>query len=229
MNSEPQSSEVLVSESAVIDYLKAHPDFFVDKGDLLTELSIPHESGGAVSLIERKINNLQKKNQTLESQLNDLVIIANNNDEISNRIQDLFLDLMGATSLDALFTILQDRLQQDFAVDHVVIRILSQPNNKPARAEFVDAEDRALTCFKTFFNGATPLCGRLKGDQLAYLFADHADAINSSALIPFNDGDIKGMLAIGSKDHDRFKPDMASHFLTHLGKLLARAIRIITE
>ena len=53
--------------------------------------------------------------------------------------------------------------------------------------------------------------------------------IGSAALIPLVESDHSttcyGMLAIGSQDHMRFRSDMGTMFLKHLGDVLARVLR----
>ena len=52
----PQSSEPLsLSPEQVAAYLHAHPEFFVDRDELLGEMRIPHQPGDAVSLVERQV------------------------------------------------------------------------------------------------------------------------------------------------------------------------------
>ena len=47
------------SEKAVIEYLKKNPEFFDRNPRLLQSLSLPHESGGTVSLVERQVATLR--------------------------------------------------------------------------------------------------------------------------------------------------------------------------
>ena len=47
--------EIELTAMQVADYLKAHPDFFIEHVQLLEHLSIPHPSGGAVSLISKQL------------------------------------------------------------------------------------------------------------------------------------------------------------------------------
>ena len=50
-----------ISEDEVVAYLRSNPDFFVKQADLLAEISLPHESGSAISLPERQINILRER------------------------------------------------------------------------------------------------------------------------------------------------------------------------
>ena len=43
------------SEEAVARYLRNHPGFFLNNEDLLADLKLAHNSGRAVSLLERQV------------------------------------------------------------------------------------------------------------------------------------------------------------------------------
>ena len=45
------------------NYLRKNPDFFLGRPELLTELSIPHRSGEAVSLVEKQVKVLREQNE----------------------------------------------------------------------------------------------------------------------------------------------------------------------
>ena len=65
INNDPDSQEYSMTEQTarqkageltreeVADYLRANPDFFIDQDELLRSLTLPHDSGWAISLVER--------------------------------------------------------------------------------------------------------------------------------------------------------------------------------
>ena len=58
-----------LSENLVTDYLKNNPNFFVENPLILTELKIPHESGTAISLVEKQLAVLRDQNQETNQRL----------------------------------------------------------------------------------------------------------------------------------------------------------------
>ena len=62
----------LIDEEQVIDYIKDNPDFFIRHSSLLAEIEIPHESGSAISLIERQLSVLRDKNKKLDKVYSEL-------------------------------------------------------------------------------------------------------------------------------------------------------------
>ena len=69
-----------LSASQVEDYLQQHPDFFHEHLNLLEQMSIPHPSGTAISLISKQLELFRSKHHEMENQLNALIEIARNND-----------------------------------------------------------------------------------------------------------------------------------------------------
>ena len=66
----------------VAAFLQQNPHFFEAYPDLLSELSLPHESGGAVSLVERQIAVLRERNMDMRHRLSKLLDNARDNDKL---------------------------------------------------------------------------------------------------------------------------------------------------
>ena len=52
----PEMAESSVTAEQVAAFLSANPDFFLDHQELLADLTLPHQSGEAVSLLERQVS-----------------------------------------------------------------------------------------------------------------------------------------------------------------------------
>ena len=87
-----------------------------------------------------------------------------------------------------------------------------------------------MGAFEKVIEGRKPVCGSLKPGQLDALFNEYADTVNSAALVPLIESEESkkcyGLLAIGSHEHQRFRADMGTMFLSHLGKVLTRVLKI---
>jgi len=231
MSSQTKAKNIDASrERDIIKFLETHPDFFERHPELLSGLRLPHESGQAVSLIEKQVSVLREQNSTLKNRLDRLTENAKGNEKLSERINGLILSLLDADSLDTVINIIEQRLSNDFNADAVVIRLFN--TGHPAMAahpEILDWDEPALGAFEKIIAGRKPICGSLKPGQLESLFNDDAGNIGSAALIPLVESDHSttcyGMLAIGSHDHMRFRSDMGTLFLKHLGDVLARVLR----
>ena len=80
-------SSELPSAEQVVAYLKAHKNFFVDHEALLADISIPHETGKAVSLVERQVVVLRERNVELRERLTHLLDVARENDVLFENAQ----------------------------------------------------------------------------------------------------------------------------------------------
>ena len=67
-------------------------------------------------------------------------------------------------------------------------------------------------------------CGHPTHAQAVALFKDKADDVQSTALIPIKVAGQNGLLAIGSRDTERFHPTMGVLFLSNLGELVAKRL-----
>jgi uncharacterized protein YigA (DUF484 family) len=208
-------------------YLDKHPEFFDEHPDLLAGLRLSHTSGKAVSLIERQVQVLREQNETLKSRLMQLVNVARDNDRLSSRMHQMTVDLLQSGSLVALLDTLEDHLRNEFKADAFALRLVglgeALQRETGVEALLIDAASKAL--FPTSLCEGKPQCGRLKQQQLEFLFGDQARDIESAAVIPLGDHGRDGLLAIGSREINRFNPCMGTLFLSYLGELLVVLLR----
>ena len=213
-------------EEDVAGYLREHPDFFENHLALLASLRVPHPCGTAVSLVERQIGLLREQNRQLRNKMMNLVQIARENTVTQEKVQRLTLALLEARTLDEVLFSAIDQLRQEFQADLVAFWLYEAPANA-CGDDIHRLEDGApgLDAFKRFFTERRPLCGRLRSEQLAFLFGRQAETVASAVLLPLGEARPLGMLAIGSHSEDRFHPGMGTSVLMQLGELLSRALR----
>ncbi len=208
-----------VNADSVTQYLTDNPDFLARHPELLETLQLPHESGEAVSLIERQVEQLRTRNEKLSSQLNQLIKVASDNEALMTRLHDLTLELMTIGDLGAFFDRLAEVLQQEFEADVLNITLFGHEVKAGDRTPIfnVDPDDPELQPLQPQLDKGESSCGRLNRNKLDALFRSRAQWVQSTALVPVGD---KGFLAIGSSDPARFYPGMGTLFLD----LLARVI-----
>ena len=101
------SSELPGAEQ-VAAYLKAHKDFFVDHESLLADITIPHETGKAVSLVERQVGVLRERNIELRERLTRLLDVARENDMLFEKMRGLILALLETKTVPQLAAAFKD-------------------------------------------------------------------------------------------------------------------------
>lgn len=217
-------------DESIVAYLRAHPDFFERHPQLVEKLSLPHEAGGqSISLVERQVAVLRAKNRELEERLRELVDVARSNDTLAHRIHRLAIRLLAATDPAAVLETLEACLREDFGANQTVVvlfhsssEIVEDPDTRFLR--HMDRNNPALKSFKTFVEAGVPRCGRIRDAQKEFLFPGDGAVIASVALVPLGQACATGMMAIGSRDPERFNPTMSTDFLGRIGELTAAAV-----
>ncbi len=216
-----------LDERTVADYLRHHADFFERHPELLAELRLPHETGSAVSLLERQVQVLREQRQQLKNKLGTLIRNAQYNEELARRLHELTLTLLETQDLRELFAVLSTRLLDRFHADAVAIRLFLAPQREYDGEEFLGRDELHQRRFERVFRAAEPLRGRLPPELLEALFDAEAVDIASAALIPLGEKDDPlGVLALGSYDPERFHRQAGAMFLRSLGEIFTGVIRL---
>jgi uncharacterized protein YigA (DUF484 family) len=229
-----QKIDIKDTEREIVRFLRDHPDFFERHQDLLADMLLPHQTGVAVSLVERQVSVLREQRDDYKKKLYQLIKTAQKNEQLNNHVNTLILALLDAASLEEVLQIIQTRLADDFDAEAVVVRLFNTGHPIMSRLpELVDWSEPVLGAFEKVIDGRKPVCGALKPGQLDALFSDQSDNIVSAALIPLVESvsskKCYGMLAIGSPDRNRFRADMGTVFLSQLGKVLTRVLKMHLE
>ena len=224
-------NDTLIKDAAtpaeVASYLRRHPAFLHDYPDLALTLLPPREEGKTTSLASYQLDVLRDKNRELGRRLTELVNIANENEQLVQRVHALNVSLMRETTLAGSVRRIVAGLREDFATEFVRLVLLRGDPALPA-ADWLIVPGQGLASlpeFAEFLKSGEPLCGRLQPDKLDFLFGEHAEEVRSAALLALDDdGAQLGMLAIGSVDANRFHPGMGTVFLKLIAETVAAGI-----
>jgi uncharacterized protein YigA (DUF484 family) len=213
-------------KEVVASYLRKNPDFLDDYPDILETLELNHQSGSAVSLIERQVEQLRASNGDMNKQLKRLVQVASENEELMSRLHQLTLELMSINSRQDFFTHLGNSLLNDFGADILQICLFDQETVSEAGEDVIviQADDPDLEPFKVLLEKDQTVCGRLSESKLEFLFGSKARWVQSTALIPLGENGAVGMMAIGSSDPSRFYPGMGTLFLDLLANVISATL-----
>lgn len=217
----PGSAPVKAEE--VEKYLRDNPDFFSNRPELLAEITVPHASGGVVSLVEKQVKILREQNEQARKRLHELIEIARLNEELARRMHHLALTLIDADEPGEIFKTLYDNLRRNFRADKVVVRLFA----KPAVVDIYDGDEfagkdtGAESLFSSLIDKRLPVSGSLVGRQQVFLFGNDADEIASAVVVPLRGNHWGGVLAIGSHNPNRFQESMGVELLANMGEVLS--------
>ena len=222
------SADSTSGDAPIAEYLRQNPDFFVRHDSLLAGLKLPHaRSGATVSLVERQVEVLREKSQSLESKLTELVAVARANEQLVDKIHGFTRRLLGAASRQEAIARIEQSLREDFEVFSSVLVLFGGGVMGIAADRFVscvESKDPGLTGFESLFSSGKPRCGQVRDSQRDFLFGADSAGISSVALVPLGGKEPFGLLALGSPDRDRFNPGMSTEFLARLGELVGDAL-----
>ena len=221
----------VLNDASVADYLQTYPDFFERNGPLLARLRLPHlrDSGSTVSLVERQVEVLRERNQSLERKLRDLVEVARANDALADRIHRLSQRLIRTRGLLETINAIATSLREDFdAMQAVLVLFLEEARPlEEAAGRFLRAADPAapeIKSFESLLQSGKPRCGQIRDAQRDFLFGKDTIEIGSVAIAPLGTKGSLGILAIGASEVERFHPGMSTEFLSRIGELAAFAL-----
>lgn len=219
----PSSGE----EESIAAYLRENPNFFDRHPKLLETLVVPHTCGGAVSLVEYQVSVLRDQVHDMRRRMQSLANNARDNEALSQRLHQLTLSLVECTRLDEVLTNLYQAMHEDFKADFAAIRLFADPasDGDKGLGEFVGNASDATQLFSQALGSNKPICGHFKDDQLGFLFSENLAEVGSGALLPLGEHVRFGVLAIGSRDAQRFHPGMGTIFLRQLGDIVSRILR----
>lgn len=199
----------------VASYLKAHPDFFANRDNLLADMTVPHESGKAISLLERQVKILRDRSIESRHTLNGLLENARYNDQLFSVTRNLILTLLEEDDLAQLTVVTESSLS-------------TQPGIDACRLILVDTSDVATELqgrFPSLLRSKRVLTQTLDKNTSSLLFPDVTPALRSAALCPVtHHNSLLAVLAIGNHAQDYFTDDLDTLFLDFIGEVLGTLI-----
>jgi uncharacterized protein len=219
-----------LNDTTVAEYLQTYPDFFERNSPLLTKLRLPHlrDAGATVSLVERQVEVLRERNQSLDRKLKELVDVARANDALADRIHRLSQRLIRGHTLLETVSAVETSLREDFDAMHsVLVLFLEQARSLEGAGRFLrsaEPTDPDIKSFESLLQSGKPRCGQIRDGQRDYLFGKDSIEIGSVALTPLGPKGELGILAIGASDAERFHPAMSTEFLSRIGELVTYAL-----
>ncbi|MGJ8618719.1 MAG: DUF484 family protein [Methylophilaceae bacterium] len=203
-----------MQEDQVGAYLKEHPEFFEKNASLLADIHLPSPHGnGTISLSERQQLAQRDKIAALEGRYAELVLNAQENDAIANKMHQFFVLLQQAKSFDAVEQLVTNQLPKAFNITDTCLRVWTKPENtnETETLIFSDVPESIQKWVNTIHNvycGETPT---------SIVIDDwFAQPVQSLAVLPLRNKMVYGYLALGSHEEKRFYVGMGTDFLQKL-------------
>lgn len=213
-----------VDDALVAEYLRQHPDFFVKHPALLADLRLPHESGEAISLVERQVSVLRERNMDMRHRLSKLLDNARDNDKLFDKTKRLTLALLEGHDLGDVVDALYYSFDNDFKIHFTSMLLYGDASRTPSSQARVVRIAQAREAIGNLIKSNRAICGSLNPGELEFLFGQNASAIGSAAVVPLIHGNAFGLLAIANRDPQYYRSSMGTLFLSYIGEVLNRVI-----
>jgi uncharacterized protein YigA (DUF484 family) len=219
-----EEQQVDSTEDMVRAFLRDNPRFLDDNPDILESLSLPHNSGTAVSLVERQVGVMRDRNKEMRNRLDNMLATAHDNDLLFEKTKRLVLNLLEAKNLPAMVEIIYDSLGKDFEIDFYSLTLLGDENSLPRTMARVASVEKASEKVSTLIGSNRAVCGVLREEEMTFLFGEKGLQVGSVAAVPLRYNNLYGILAIGNADPNFYKSSMGTLFLSYIAEVVNRIL-----
>ena len=212
----PNLDELRLDPELVKAYLEQNPSFFAEHPELITQLSIPHDSRGAISLLEKRQEMQRQKITQMEEELTLLMGHARANEVIFKAISEIYIALVGCQSIAEL----------ERAVDHVCREHLYL-----VQFRLLQPEDQAYLHLQAKLTAKGTYLGRVSPELMDAVFDEPAGSIALIEVVHETETEeaIFGIAAFAARQGDHFQPHMDTFFIRELARVLSRHFVFLTR
>ncbi|MEJ2114601.1 MAG: DUF484 family protein [Gammaproteobacteria bacterium] len=225
---EVRAPKVKITRENVARYLRTHSDFFTHHSDLIETLAIPHETGVAVSLVERQVELLRIKNKELDQKLSQLIKVAKDNEKVSQRLHAITLGLVSIRGFDETLSGIHDLMHADFPATKVNMHLFDVlPETTVKDCDEMENALQKSKMVQDLFSCRRRGVAFLTKRQIESVYDNGAEKkpIRSAVAIALKKNHQLGVLFLGSTDANRFQTGMGTLFLGNLGEILGAKLQ----
>ena len=219
-----KETEIDPKEKIVREFLRDNPSFLDENTDILECMVLPHDSGNAVSLVERQVGVLRDRNKEMRARLDNMLETAHANDLLFEKTKRLVLNLLEAKNLSTLIESVHDSLGKDYGIEFYSLTLLGDEKKLPRTMALVSTMEKANERIGTLLGANRAVCGILREDEMTFLFGERGRNVGSVAAVPLRYDNLYGILAVGNSDPNFYKSSMGTLFLSYIAEILNRVI-----
>src|SRR5690606_26454529 len=180
-NTDDETPDLKAEDVAV--WLKQHPDFFVGRDALLADMTVPHESGKAVSLLERQVKILRERSMESRHTLNSLLENARYNDQLFSVTRNLILAMLEEDNVSQIISVTQANLATQPGIDACSVILLDGKASGSSGAAQAEVARELLHRFPNLFRSPPRILSQAIDREAAQLlFPGCGVSIRSAAL-----------------------------------------------
>ena len=204
-------------EELVKNFLKKNKNFFIENPDLLKELQFPSKDEGTEKVIDLQVyryKKINRENIDLQNQMTQILLAGKSHIQSQKRILKSSLKILNCKSLIKVFSVILSDFKQLLGCEY--INCFSTNNN--INIDEVQKIDTRIA--KSYFRdrAITNLNQNPKGALL--FFPNKSTHIKSYILLKINYQEDMFVVAMGSKNINKFNPDQQVDLIEYLIKVI---------
>ena len=209
------------AEELVQNFLKKNKNFFIKHPELLKELQFPLKDEGSEKVIDLQVYRYKKINQEnidLQNQMTQILLAGKSHMQSQKRILKSSLKILNSKSLAKVFSVILSDFKTLLGCEYINC---FSTNNNIGINEVQKIDSRVA---KSYFRekAMTNLNQNPKGVLL--FFPNKSQQIKSYILLKINFQEDMFVVAMGSKDINKFNPDQQVDLIEYLIKVIENKI-----
>ena len=213
----PKENDKNSAEELVIKYLKKNKNFFIKFPELTKEFNFPLKDRGSDKVIDLdayRYKKISQENIDLQNQITEILLAGKSLVSVQRRILRSSLKILNSKSMLKIIDVIINDFKIFLACD--VVNCFTTDNNfKINNVHLVDKKI-ANTYFKNKFK--TYLNQNPKGILL--YFPNKSKSIKSYILLKVIVGNNYLIIAMGSKEKNKFSPDLKVDLIEYLTRII---------
>ena len=211
-----------VSNKEIAEYLILNPNFFKENPEVLNSIEIIHESGAAVSLIQKQVELLRSNYNSTTDKLMELLGIAKNNEDIFILTKELILSLINASSIEEIVALIEKSFVADFGAKKSKVLFFTESSKNLPKGRVKNPVE-ATNILGNLLKPGKIFCGEVNKEVAKFIF-NRKTSVKEMALVPLNSSSLLGLIALGSDQPGKYSDNKDTLFLDFIAEVVSKLI-----
>ena len=209
------------AEELVQKFLKKNKNFFIKHPELLKELQFPLKDEGSDKVIDLQVYRYKKINQEnidLQNQMTQILLAGKSHIQSQKRILKSSLKILNSKSLAKVFSVILSDFKLLLGCEYINC---FSTNNNVGINEVQKIDTRVA---KSYFRDKAITNLNQNPKVILLFFTNKSQQIKSYILLKINFQEDMFVVAMGSKDINKFNPDQQVDLIEYLIKVIENKI-----
>ena len=211
-----------LSNKEIAEHLILNPNFFKENPEVLNSIEIVHDSGAAVSLIQKQVELLRSNYNSTTDKLMELLGNAKNNEDIFILTKELILRLIDASNIEEIVALLEKSFVANFGAKKSRVLFFSESSKNLPKGR-IKSPAEATNILGNLLKPGKIFCGEVNKEVAKFIF-NQKTGVKEMALVPLNSSSLLGLIALGSDQPGKYSDNKDTLFLDFIAEVVSKLI-----